>query len=1516
MSCRIWRSFANSALFLLTLLAALSASKICSAQAQQQYEWYETDIGAYGQDGQSLALDFFNQQKNCYTDGDRCWANPDTSTCPPGPPTGPGVATCNVYADLGPGPNYSNCPHNGDCGATEVHGVWAVAALRAVSVEYFVQGSTTPTSRADAGCSHPACDNYPDPVNPSSGNEFLAETDIRQPLFFQRYFNSIGTTASDLGAGWSHTFSRHLTIASVNLTSSNASSPYIAQSDACTSGWTEIRGNVAGFETASASFSNGVCTVSNGSKTLLVPISITPTPASPVAEIQAYRDDGHVINFTANGSTFVAEPGTGYRLVSTSNGGYQLMDEQDDVETYDSSGKLLSIADRAGNSQSLSYASGTGLLSSVTDNFGHSLTFTYDNQSRLQTVTIPNGSSVQYTYDSGGHLSQVTNLDGSTRGYLYTDANWSNGLSSVIDENGQTEYSLSYDSQGRVVSSTLGGVSSSMSFSYNSDGSTTETEPLGAVRTFQFEQAGDHQFSSAVMGAPCFKCGYVAATTYDGAGFPASEADFNGNVTAYAYDDTRGLETSRTEASGTAAARTVTTKWNGTYRLPALISEYAGGTASGTPIRTTSFSYDSSGNLLTKTVADPATGATRTWTYTYDSYGRVLTADGPRTDASDVTRYTYYTCTTGSGCGELDTVTDALGHVTTYNTYDTGGRPLAITDPNGTVTTLTYDARGRLKSRTVGSEITSFVYYPNGLLEQVTLPDGSSLSYTFDDAHRLTQVSDGLGNKIVYTLDAMGNRTAENTYDPSGALHRTHTRVINTLNEVYQEVSAAGTSAVTTTFGYDNDGNQTSIDAPLSRNTAESYDALNRVSSITDPANGVTTFSYDAEDNLTSVTDPRSLSTSYGYSGFGDLTFQVSPDTGTTSKTYDSAGNLATSTDARGAEATYGYDALNRVTSIAYSLNGNTDQTLSFAYDQGAHGIGHLSAASDSNHSMSFSYDALGEMTGMSQTVGSVTRSISYDYANGDLTSITTPSGQTITYGYNANHQVSGIAVNGTTVLSNASYEPFGPVDEWTWGNGSAFSRAFNGDGLITGIASPGSQESLGYDDASRISGITNTASGASSWTYGYDLLDRLTSATSSSVTEGWTYDADGNRLSESGTNPSTYSIASTSNEITAITGTLARAYAYDTAGDTQSDSVDTDTYNDAGRLKTIANASGTTSFVYNALGQIVKASGPSSTTLYVYDQDGHLLGEYDGSGNLIQETVWLGDIPVATIRPSGSSIAIYYVETDQLDTPREVIRPSDNTLMWSWFTGPFGTEAPNTNPQGAGTFVYDLRFPGQIAGMWGNTLQNTYRDYDPAVGRFVESDPIGLAGGSYSTYAYANEDPIFDLDPTGRDAWTYYAGYINIMNFVANLNADVFGFGSVVGGGPTGSPVRAGAEGVGVAGYDTQDGPYVGDIGAGVGEFGGEQNYIAGVKGEEVTRGCNGTTARDFDAIEVSTGAGIPFLAGAGPGGGLYWTSDGEGGVFGFVSGGIFGEHISVGAGAGLSESSQYSFPIWGGAL
>jgi YD repeat-containing protein len=227
----------------------------------------------------------------------------------------------------------------------------------------------------------------------------------------------------------------------------------------------------------------------------------------------------------------------------------------------------------------------------------------------------------------------------------------------------------------------------------------------------------------------------------------------------------------------------------------------------------------------------------------------------------------------------VHTVTNALEQTTTFNTYNVNGQPLTITDPNGVVTTLTYDTRQRLTTRSVADETTTFEYWPTGLLKKVMQPDGSFLLYNYDAAHRLYKIEDGESNRIEYTLDALGNRTAENAYDPSNALARSRTQVFNSLGQLWQQIGSAGTSAVTTTFAYDNNGNQTTINAPLSRNTANQYDELDRLKQIIDPANGITAFAYDLNDNLISITDPRNLVTTYTYNGLGDPTHQVSPDT-------------------------------------------------------------------------------------------------------------------------------------------------------------------------------------------------------------------------------------------------------------------------------------------------------------------------------------------------------------------------------------------------------------------------------------------------------------------------------------------------------------------------------------------------------------------------------------------------------------------------------------------------------------
>src|SRR5262249_44717782 len=152
-------------------------------------------------------------------------------------------------------------------------------------------------------------------------------------------------------------------------------------------------------------------------------------------------------------------------------------------------------------------------------------------------------------------------------------------------------------------------------------------------------------------------------------------------------------------------------------------------------------------------------GQTRTWTYGYGTANLLTSVTGPL--AGNQVQYGY------SSSGYLSSTTNALSQVTQITSTNGAGQPLTITDPNGVVTALTYDSHLRLASRQTAGETTSFTYTSTGLLQRVTLPDASYVQYTYDNARRLTQISDGLGNAIVYTLDAGGNRTAENAYDPT-----------------------------------------------------------------------------------------------------------------------------------------------------------------------------------------------------------------------------------------------------------------------------------------------------------------------------------------------------------------------------------------------------------------------------------------------------------------------------------------------------------------------------------------------------------------------------------------------------------------------------------------------------------------------------------------------------------------------------------------------------------------------------
>jgi RHS repeat-associated protein len=1010
------------------------------------------------------------------------------------------------------------------------------------------------------------------PINAATGNKVQRETDFAgtgSSLSFARHFNLIEPYAkANLGYGWTHTYAR----------------------------W------------------------------------IKASPFIPQAILRRHDGRDYVFNFNAITSTWVPDADVVERLIELKDAlgvrtGWRVTSVSDDIESYDAAGKLVSIVDRSGRTQTLSYSTAStpaaiapaaGLLIQISDQFGRQLNFTYDSAQRMASMQAPDGSVYSYayttytyySYGSFDHLVSVTHPGGAVKTYLYEGLyNAAHALTGITDENNSRYATWTYDNEGRATGSKHGvsvdnyTITRTRDANYNTI-SAIVTDPLGTARTYNFQTILGVVKTTGVS-QPCPSCGGSSsqATTYDVNGNVASRTDFNNKKSCSAYDLARNLETSRIEgvlasedcAASLAASparpdvRKTSTTWHATYRLPLTIIEPAaaatvGGTAG---IKTTVFTYDSAGNVLTKKVTAPkndgttGAGATelRTWTWTYNPLGQILTAKDP---LNKTTTTVYYAATDTTvppkfTIGDAQTVTNAVGHVVTFNEYDKNGRLLKMTDANGLVTTMTYHPRGWLTSRAVNNgattETTQYTYDNVGQLTRVTMPDGSTLNYAYDDAHRLVgmadlssgtstasngslrmQLANLTGNKIVYTLDNMGNRIGESNFDPTGTVQKTKTRIIDSLNRLQQDIggttyATAPTTAVTQ-YGYDNNANLTSTTDPLGRVTTNAYDALNRLVTVIDPYNGAskpTSYTYDNAGNLTRVTDPENKATDYTYNGHNNLITQTSPDTGVTKFTYNAMGNVVTKLDAMNRCSLTSYDNLHRATAIRYfaATNATTntaaacaaattatatvEETHTTTYDSitatlgGPGGKGRVSRISDGTGRVDYVYNVNGRLTSKTTVLTGTTNPndvVTYAYnASGQLTTLTTPSGQTLTYVYgaptsDAPGKVTGIQLNGIDILKGSVYAPFGPNGGWTWGNSGAslgsvpplnqHLRIFDKDYRPTAISSDpeGYNRNIAWDQANRITGITVPSgitlpgvsnAGSLNQAFAYDQLDRLT---------------------------------------------------------------------------------------------------------------------------------------------------------------------------------------------------------------------------------------------------------------------------------------------------------------------------------------------------------------------------------------------------------------------------------------
>ncbi len=783
-----------------------------------------------------------------------------------------------------------------------------------------------------------------DPVNTSTGNFYISETDLMIPaegpgLSVARNYNSESTFVGDFGRGWSWLWDMTVTLGWV---------------------WDEITQQA---------------------------YSYARDVRYPDGKLVTFTRDDYTIQYRSSANFDILDCGNGsgnsctlftrsqLRYVFSPAGSNQL-------------GELQSIIDRQGNSVSYSreWIECTGLsvniedgtmtcISSVfhpaeiTDSAGRKLAVDDDN-GRVASIRDPLGFTAYFTYDGsngsngGSLLTQFTDFDGTVTSYGYT-----NNLLTSVTTAGVTKVQNVYDAAGRVVE---------------------QTDAVGGVTCLKYGSAPSYTSAScpAVDAAP--QAGQTVVvdprgnkTTYDfNVDFNTVQVkDANNGVSSFTYG-AKGTLVCATNPLGKKVSRSYDDKGNVSQLIDPLNTNSSCGLASGGVKWTFAFSFDSSGSknepdlftdplgrqadysfgasgIPTTVVAKDAGGVTK---------GRACFAGITPNKLTEVTISTTLTdCTGNTAKFEYDAYGNLTGAIDPRFsgqstppketlTYNGDGRPLTVTNELGHTTTLTYDSKGRvLTEKNALNQTTTYTYDARGNLKTVTDPLGKVTTYNYDGADRLTSVVDAANGTTSYAYDANGNTTSvtnprgkvttyaydalnrvTSTTDPN---NRTASFQYDVHSRVTQRSDARGlvtkyfydaTDRLTraehwngatfvdqVTYAYDALGNRTQMVDPTGT-TAYAYDALNRATSVTFPGNKVVSYQYDNAGRRTRITYPDAKTVDYGYDAASNLTSVTDWASRLTAYAYDNAGNLTTTTlpSASGLSSTRTYDNAERLTQV------------------------------------------------------------------------------------------------------------------------------------------------------------------------------------------------------------------------------------------------------------------------------------------------------------------------------------------------------------------------------------------------------------------------------------------------------------------------------------------------------------------------------------------------------------------------------------------------------------------------
>jgi len=937
-------------------------------------------------------------------------------------------------------------------------------------------------------------------------------------------------------------------------------------------------------------------------------------------------------------------------------------------------GKLTSMTDRQGNSQTLAY-NGSGALfpnlSGITDQAGQHVAVATNTEGRITSFTRPDGATWQLGYSATGDLTSLTSARGTVRHFNYDGQH---RMVSEVGQDGVTFLTNGYDSQSRVVDQTNAfGQHRSIVYD-NANHKTTYTDATGAVTVYHWNDLGEITQIDDPLGGH-------SKTEYNSERLPSKDTDPLNRSTARSYDPS-GQVTSVTDPLGSVASKS----YNGSGDLTSTTDQGGAGgssrtvtlTVNGAGLPTTVTNPDGTTKTITYNVVGDATSGTdengAVAGFGYDGRGNSTSVTDP---LGRVTTMTY------DLANRLTSATDPLGHTTSYE-YDPNDNLTKVIHPNGSTELRTYDVNDQLASSTDRrGAVTTYTRDAELNLVAQTLPSGGTTKHTFDQENRLTSTTDALGNKTTYTLDALGRVTAVtdargnttgSSYKAAGevasqtdATGAATTFVRDVNGRVLRATDPAGGVATST---WDQVGRQTSLKDPLGHTTSSTYNFRNQVVTTTDPAGGITKNNYDTAGRLIKKTDAAGASTTLTYDAAGQLTKETDALGNVTSYAYDAAGNQTSLTDPNGHVQTTNYDVMNQPTS---HKDGNGHVTVdqldagglllartdplgnktSHAYDS----IGNLVSTRDPlNRTTSFGYDAnqrptkqtdpdgvastrlydpVGNLTAVvrnaksgqpSSSTVNVTNRYSYDARN-LLTSTTDPSGAITAYQYD----VRGLRTISTDPLGKATsygFDAAGNRVRRTDANGVVTNYTYDPRDLLTQRAYPaGSADAFAYDAVGRQVSAANAAGTVATT---YDALGRATQVTDAkSKVLKYTYDAAGNRtgltLPDGRTLAYTYDNANQLTKLVSPLGTMTTAY--DNAGrptlvtrpNGTKTTVAFDSANELTGLVTKAGSATLATFAYsydsasNVSKRIQSLNGTSTTSTYAYDPLRRLTSDVGG---------------------------------------------------------------------------------------------------------------------------------------------------------------------------------------------------------------------------------------------------------------------------------------------------------------